>query len=111
MPADSSREIRFVRVEVMRVARWEFNSGQSGPIEAEVVGGFLIKPEIAQKGSIANACFAAVRAGLAVIAVNHRQVELHADAVVDIEANEKLGGEAVDVFRIRIRRIAATRLK
>src|SRR6266404_3580152 len=111
MAADTSGEIRLVRIEMMRVAGWKFNSGQSAPTEGEVVGDFLVEQYVSEQRGVADPSFAGMGVRLAVVTVDHGQIELHANAFVDVVPDEELGRETVDVFSIGVGRVASARLE
>src|SRR6266852_1466122 len=111
MAADAGGEIRLVRVEMMRIASWEFDSGQSAPTKGEVVGDFLVEQYVGEQGSVADPGFAGMGVRSAVVAVNYRQIKLYANAFVDVVPNEELGRETADVFGIGVGCVASARLE
>src|ERR1017187_8876049 len=93
---------------MLRTAGWELNPAQRGPIEREILVHLSIDEIIPDQGRVTDASFAMVAAGIrAVGAVNHRQVELHAEPVVDVVAEEYLRDQAVNVFAVVCHRVTA----
>src|ERR1051326_464530 len=89
MSADARRKIRAAQPD--RIARGEFDSAQRRPVEGEVLAQMLIQTSISDKRHVAEAKLAAVRGHLAIFAPNHRQIELYAQALAEIVADENLG--------------------
>src|ERR1035437_7954891 len=108
MTTNAGRKVRLVGIEVLRAAGRELNPAQPCPVEGEVLLDFLIDKIIADQGQVPDASLAMVAASRRTIgAVNHRQIELHAESVIDVVTDEHLRNQAVNVFTVIPNRVTA----
>src|SRR5207253_4332514 len=107
----------FCWIEMMGVASRKLHSRQRIPIKRVIHCPVSIEVEIAEKHGVAKPQLAAANASgaaasaRAVFAINHRQIELRTDTIVEIIADERLRVETVEVFGIGISPVMAVRLE
>src|SRR6266404_372140 len=111
MASDARRKILFIGVEVSGFTGRELQPTQSRPIEREFLGELFIETKVTNQRHVPDAHFTAAPGQVAVIPVNHRQVELEPNSIVEIVAREKLGGGTVDILIPGVRHLPAVHLK
>lgn len=101
--------------EFIRVARGEFDSGGGVPIDVAIGRVLFDQAHVPQQADVADSPQAAgdgLKNGDGVpgqdhleLAINHRQFEPQADSIVEVVAQERLGGDAGEVLPVRWERL------